>query len=64
MSWTAPRSKIVGFSLEIWGGSRRFDPWLFKVFIGDEIRPSYVGIIINYYKDPDLSIQKTLGSDR
>ena len=27
-------------------------PWLFRGFVGDEILPSYVGIIINHYKDP------------
>ena len=27
-------------------------PWLFRGFFGGEILPSYVGIIINQYKDP------------
>ena len=26
--------------------------WLFRGFVGDEILPSYVGIIRNHYKDP------------
>ena len=26
-------------------------PWLFRVFFGDEILPSYMGIIINHSKD-------------
>ena len=28
------------------------EPWLFRGFVGDEILPSYVGIIINDQKDP------------
>ena len=27
-------------------------PWLFRVFLGDQKLPSYMGIIINHYKDP------------
>ena len=27
-------------------------PLLFRVYVGDDILPSYVGIIINNYKDP------------
>ena len=27
-------------------------PWLFAVFVGDEKLPSYMGIILNHYKDP------------
>ena len=27
-------------------------PWLFRGFVGDEILPSYIGILINHYKDP------------
>ena len=27
--------------------------WLFRVYsIGDEILPSYIGIVVNHYKDP------------
>ncbi len=26
--------------------------WLFSVYFGDEMLPSYIGIIINHYKDP------------
>ncbi len=26
--------------------------WLFRGFVEDEILPSYVGIILNHYKDP------------
>ena len=26
--------------------------WLFSVYLGDEMLPSYIGIIINHYKDP------------
>ena len=26
-------------------------PWLFRGFVGDEILPSYMGIMINHYKD-------------
>ena len=26
--------------------------WLFRVYIGNAILPSYVGIIVNHYKDP------------
>ena len=26
---------------------------LFRVYVGDEILTSYVGISINHYKDPD-----------
>ena len=28
-------------------------PWLFRVYIGDAILPSYVGIIVNHSKNPD-----------
>ena len=27
-------------------------PWLFRGFVGDEILPSYFGIVITYYEDP------------
>ena len=27
-------------------------PWLVGGYIGDEIQPSYIGIIISQYKDP------------
>ena len=28
------------------------NPWLLRGYIGDEILPSYIGIMINHYKDP------------
>ena len=31
---------------------RKKGPWLGQGYIGDEKLPSYMGIIINHYKDP------------
>ena len=38
-------------------------PWLFVGYIGDEIQPNYVGIVINHYKDP-LNNQYFMESER
>ena len=31
--------------------SKEKKPWLFRGFLGDEILPSYEGIISNHYRD-------------
>ena len=36
---------------DTWAGVPRA-PWLFAVYIGDEILARYMGIIISQYKDP------------
>ncbi len=38
-----------------WGPWKKRLPWLFRLFVGDEILPSYMGIIVNPYKDPYLT---------
>ena len=36
----------------IWSEQWKKVPWLFRVFVGDDVLPSYMGIIVSPYKDP------------
>ena len=57
-------SKLPGRDVwtgDVWKGSLSFDGGhlcLFIGYIGDEILPSYVGTIVNYYKDQRKNNEK------
>ena len=46
---SSPASRLF---VEKYQLSNEKKPWLFRVYIGDAILPSYVGIIVNHSKDP------------
>ena len=49
---TADRNRLGPFFLFKSHRSNEQKPWLFRVFVGDDILPSYVGILLTHYNDP------------